>query len=996
MGCAERQSNLVKDNEIVKKDMFLALDPQGHIARIDDIIVTKDQNLISGSNDKTIRVWDKKGNTIRKILGEAQAGHEGKIYTLALSPDEKYLAVGGYFPEHVIRIYDYKTGKLFKILKSHTDVTFSLSFSKDGKYLVSASGDKTAKIWNAYDNFSLNNTIKSEYYPFHNTSFISKNNKNIVVLALGQVVTWLYDIENKKIVKIYESKYNSATAKEAVRALAVSEKHIAMARNEHDIDIFDTDLNLIKTITTKDRPTSLSYSSDGAYLAASDVNKYDINIYDVKKNYEVKKTFSQHTNVVMSVKFVNQNTVVSGGGNKHELFLWDFNTGKIIQEFSNMNASIQSIGINKNIIAWGTKYQSPDASVVFEKSINLENFQIQNVISQDFKQISTRKNRYVLKAVDHYIGDRKYLAIFWSHDMTTPKQYMDSHNSNYNCYGWYGDYIIAGGHFGRLTVYDTSGAIVTNLVGHTGDVLSIAVEGERLVSVANDGSIKIWNLHQLSKEKVIYPSLTLFVDKNNEYIAYTEEGYFLSSQNSTQYIGYHLNKGYDKEAEWISIDKLYDYFFRPDLVKLKLKGEDISKYTNGITYKEVLQNLPPTVSIASINGTAINSSDKKTSLTTPMAKVSFSVTENNGGSGLIRIYQEGKLVKTIGSGQVNRQSADVDIKTEEAKIDKKSKEAQNIYLAKLEDTVTKSLGREFNTNELVENVTLDNGSAISTKGTHTIELPLKAGNNTISIEAFNKTNTVVSYRDSVNINASIKPKEPKIYAIALGVNEFEQSSVSPLKYSENDANEIAAKIRQATSFQTDVTLLTGVNMTKENIQKALQNIKAKAGLEDKVIFYVSTHGKAVNGNLFLVPQNNKSVKNWINFEEIFKEVQSISALDQIFVIDACESGKASDIMASVYDAKASVLAKQSGVHVLMATTKGTYAFEHPDKNVQHGVFTYNILKALEDPKTDKNGDKWISIVELSKTLQEPSNNMEQQFPIIRNVGQDTHIKQLSK
>ena len=444
------------------------------------------------------------------------------------------------------------------------------------------------------------------------------------------------------------------------------------------------------------------------------------------------------------------------------------------------------------------------------------------------------------------------------------------------------------------------------------------------------------------------------------------------------------------------MDKFYDHFFRPDLVKLKLQGEDISKYTGGVTYKEVLKNLPPTVSIASVNGSAIKTADKKATLATPTAKLSFNVTENNGGSGIIRIYQEGKLVKTIGSGQVHRQSADADIKAQEAQIDKKSKEAQTIYLAKVEDTVTKSLGREFNANELIETVNIDNGSAISTKGAHTIELPLKAGNNTISIEAFNKTNTVASYRDSVNINASIKPKEPKIYAIALGVNEFEQSSVSPLKYSENDAKVIAEKIKKATSYQTDVTLLTGANMTKDNIQKALQNIKAKAGLEDKVIFYVSTHGKAVNGNLFLVPQNNKSVKNWINFEELFKEIQSISALDQIFVIDACESGKASDIMASVYDAKTSVLAKQSGVHVLMATTKGTFAFEHPDKNVQHGVFTYNILKALDDPRTDKNADKWISVVELSKTLQEPANNAEHKFPNIRNVGQDTQEKQLGK
>ena len=85
--------------------------------------------------------------------------------------------------------------------------------------------------------------------------------------------------------------------------------------------------------------------------------------------------------------------------------------------------------------------------------------------------------------------------------------------------------------------------------------------------------------------------------KNNEWIIWTPEGYFNSSENISQHIGYHINQGSDKNAIWIGMDKLYDHFFRPDLVKLKLQGEDINKYTNGVTYKEVLQNLPPTVSI---------------------------------------------------------------------------------------------------------------------------------------------------------------------------------------------------------------------------------------------------------------------------------------------------------------------------------------------------------------------------------------------------------------
>lgn len=189
-------------------------------------------------------------------------------------------------------------------------------------------------------------------------------------------------------------------------------------------------------------------------------------------------------------------------------------------------------------------------------------------------------------------------------------------------------------------------------------------------------------------------------------------------------------------------------------------------------------------------------------------------------------------------------------------------------------------------------------------------------------------------------------------------------------------------------------MLLGENFTKENLFKAINDVKLKAKLEDKIIFYVSTHGKVFKGDLHLVPQNNKYAKDFIKFEEMFKEIQSISALDQIFVIDACESGQAKDIVSSIYDSKASVLAKQSGVHVLLATAKGTFAFEHPNPNIKHGVFTNNILTALQSKKTDENGDKKISILELSKVLKNPEFITEYQYPIIRNVGQDTKVRDL--
>jgi len=49
------------DMLFAKNKAILKLDTLGHTSIISDIIVTKNGDIISASDDKTIRVWDKKG-----------------------------------------------------------------------------------------------------------------------------------------------------------------------------------------------------------------------------------------------------------------------------------------------------------------------------------------------------------------------------------------------------------------------------------------------------------------------------------------------------------------------------------------------------------------------------------------------------------------------------------------------------------------------------------------------------------------------------------------------------------------------------------------------------------------------------------------------------------------------------------------------------------------------------------------------------------------------
>jgi WD40 repeat protein len=90
-------------------------------------------------------VWDwQAGKTSRTIRG--QAGEDGKIYAMALSPDGRWLVSGG-LTKDAIRLYDFATGDLVSLLNGHTNAVNSLAFSFDSKRLISGSYDATAIIW---------------------------------------------------------------------------------------------------------------------------------------------------------------------------------------------------------------------------------------------------------------------------------------------------------------------------------------------------------------------------------------------------------------------------------------------------------------------------------------------------------------------------------------------------------------------------------------------------------------------------------------------------------------------------------------------------------------------------------------------------------------------------------------------------------------------------------------------------------------------------------
>jgi WD40 repeat protein len=121
----------------------------GHTGDIASVAFSPDgQTLVSGSFDKTIKLWNLKTGKLSRTL----TGHSDFVHAVAISPDGQTIVSGGGGMEvntdKTIRLWNLKTGKLLRTLAGHSQGVSSLVIAPDGQTLVSASYDKTIKLWN--------------------------------------------------------------------------------------------------------------------------------------------------------------------------------------------------------------------------------------------------------------------------------------------------------------------------------------------------------------------------------------------------------------------------------------------------------------------------------------------------------------------------------------------------------------------------------------------------------------------------------------------------------------------------------------------------------------------------------------------------------------------------------------------------------------------------------------------------------------------------------
>ena len=204
----------------------------------------------------------------------------------------------------------------------------------------------------------------------------------------------------------------------------------------------------------------------------------------------------------------------------------------------------------------------------------------------------------------------------------------------------------------------------------------------------------------------------------------------------------------------------------------------------------------------------------------------------------------------------------------------------------------------------------------------------------------------------------VAKKNEKVFAVVIANEKYQMEKA--VQYAKNDGRVFAEYCRKTLGlpeknihYVTDATL----NNLKYEL-KWLQNVMKVYRGEAKVIFYYAGHGipdeQNKNGYLLPIDGYGSDVTTGYALDDLFKTLGNMPSKSVTIFLDACFSGakRDGDMLASTRGVAIKVKqnAPQGNMVVFSAAQGDETAY--PYNEFEHGLFTYYLLKKLQETKGD--------------------------------------------
>jgi WD40 repeat protein len=569
------------DDEPNNDKPFFALDTGGHTDAVYKLMVSEyTRQLVSVGLDKTIRLWDlDTGEPARVLRPPIANGAHGYLFSAALSPDGKLLAVGTYraltpLHDHRIHLIDLASGQMVRSLQGHLYTIYDLAFSADGERLASASQDNTARIWSVATGETLH-VLKGHEAAVHGIAW-SPDGKQLVTGSLD------------KTARIWSSISGTATAimREAQDQIMTvgwrpDGKVLATGCNDKTIRLYDTTGKLIfQWPRLPNEVTSLKFSADSKrllYTCGSNLmpplGSYILDMTTGKQLVQ----YDGHNNSPICCTFAGNGKLAVTGDSVSRIRVWDAASGMTKRQLDGRGQSMMAAGWSPDgqAIAWGT--HSGDATIDvgnrLERTFCLSTLDFGPPPNNTFVRPKSKIGdlQMGLNLATTPVNLRKIYFLkngALLNTFTLPQPY-----DQVRCYTLFpDDRAVIGSHDGAYLVNVATGVSERHMSDRGEQIWGVAPSPDwRYVLMAgNDQAMRIWRMDTGTM------LVGLFV-AGEEWIAWTPQGYYAASFAGERLMGWHINRGPETMSDFYAASHFHKSLYRPDVIRRLLAAGDLTK-----------------------------------------------------------------------------------------------------------------------------------------------------------------------------------------------------------------------------------------------------------------------------------------------------------------------------------------------------------------------------------------------------------------------------------
>lgn len=415
-------------------------------------------------------------------LARNLVGHVGAVHACAMTPSGRFVVSASY--DRTLKVWDLESGRSVAALDGHDDSVTACAVTADGRRVISASGDRTLRVWDLETGRTLS-TLKG-HTGWVSACAVTADGRR-AVSASGDRTLRVWDLESGRTVVTLLGHDGWVTA----CAMTADGRRVVSASNDGTLRIWDVERGE-ELATLKGHAGSVNacaLTPDGRYVVSASGDQ-TLRVWSLDSG-RAMTTLKGHIDSVRACTVTADGRRVVSASSDRALKVWDLESGRVVSTLRGHtdavsscavpadSARVVSASLDQTLRVWDLTIDSADDTLDGHAGPVTA-----CAISPDGRRAVSASRNHTLKLWDVHTG--RTLATWQGHRDTVIACIVTPN----------GRHLFSASSDGTLEVWDLdAGQLLATLRAHGAPVLACAAtaDGERLISGSTDATLRVWD-----------------------------------------------------------------------------------------------------------------------------------------------------------------------------------------------------------------------------------------------------------------------------------------------------------------------------------------------------------------------------------------------------------------------------------------------------------------------------------------------------------------------